>query len=543
MAAPGIAETRRIAPPVPAPEDPSSPLSALFAPLSHLLRAGGDPRLDTKGGLNKYGCRAIPDPQAIAFASSTASTISERGYDAADRARERLLQTAILRGLEPSFEARIDILRGALKTCLGLENSGCEVVFSASGTDSQLHALFLARALLGQRVASIVVGADQTGSGTVHTARGRHFSARSAQGIAVETGAPITGLSEHASCMEIAFSAEDGSERSAATIDALVLDAVARAISGGHRVLLQTMDSSKLGRHGPSAECLRTIRARWPNDVVIVVDACQLRLSRQRLKDHLARGAMVLVTGSKFFGGPAFSGALLVPEQASTRLKNIFQAAGGLFAYSTRYDWPAEWPAIRAHFPTLPNFGAWLRWEAALAEMRAYFAVPASFRRAALLSFAAAVPETIAASECLELLPSPPAEVESGDDELSLPTIFPFLVRRNGRTLSADDAAKLYRALGRDLSHLVSADAPDHIRLAAARICRIGQPVRLLRDGRETAALRISASARFVSDAWSPDGDTARRAIARALEGVATIVAKIRFVLAHLDSPDLELPE
>ena len=63
MAAPGIAETRRIAPPVPAPEDPSSPLSSLFAPLSHLLRAGGDPRLDTRGGLNKYGCRAIPDPE------------------------------------------------------------------------------------------------------------------------------------------------------------------------------------------------------------------------------------------------------------------------------------------------------------------------------------------------------------------------------------------------------------------------------------------------------------------------------------------------
>jgi hypothetical protein len=542
MAAPGIANTRRIASPGPQPKDPSSPLSTLFAPLSHLLRAGGDTRLDTKGGLNRYGCRTIPDPHAIGFASSTASSISERGYDAADRARERLLQAAIQRGLEPSFEARIDVLRGALKTCLGLENAGCEIVFSASGTDSQLHALFLARALLGPRVVSIVVGADQTGSGTVHTARGRHFSARSAQGVAAEIGAPITGLAEQASCAEIAFFGEDGIERSAAAIDALVLEAIARAVQGGYRVLLQAMDSSKLGRCGPSAECLRTIRARWPHDVLVVVDACQMRLSRQRLKDHLAQGAMVLVTGSKFYGGPAFSGALLVPEPLSQRLKNVFQAAGGLFAYSTRYDWPAGWPAIRAHFPTLPNFGAWLRWEAALAEMRAYFAVPASFRRAALMSFAAAVPETIATSECLELLPAP-AQMESGEDELSLPTIFPFLVRCNGRWLSVDDTTMLYRALGRDLSHLVAANAPEHVQLVAGQVCRIGQPVRVKRDGIETAALRIAASARFVTDAWSPDGDTARRAIARALEGVATVVAKIRFVLPRLELPDLELSE
>jgi hypothetical protein len=516
--------------------DPSSPLTVLFAPLSHLLRSGGDMRLETKAGLNKYGCRTIPDPHAIAFSSSTASSISARGYDAADRARERFLEAAIARGLEPAFEARIDVLRGTLKTCLGLENSGCEVVFSPSGTDSQLQALFLARALLGPRLASIVVGADQTGSGTAHTARGRHFSARTALGISVEAGAPITGLAEQTNSIDIAFFAEDGSELSAATIDARVLDAVARAVSSGHRVLLQTMESSKLGRRGPTSECLRTIRARWPNEVLIVVDACQMRVSRQGLKEHLAQGAMVLVTGSKFFGGPAFSGALLVPQNLSLRLRNIFQAAGGLFAYATRYDWPAEWPAIRAHFPTLPNFGAWLRWEAALAEMRAYFAVPTGFRRTALLSFGAGVAETLACAECLELLPAQPGQIPRGDDELGLPTIFPFLVRRNGRLLSFDEATKLYRALGQDLAHLVPAGAPARVHAAAAQICRVGQPVRIRRAGTETAALRISASARFVSEAWSGDGDAGRRAIARALDSVATIVAKIQFVLPHLDS-------
>ena len=542
MAAAGIEShaLRRPTPLAVAPGDPSSPLAALFAPLSALLGAGGDTRLDQVRGFNKYGCRAIPDSRAIAFSSSTASSISERGYDAAERARERLLAAAIQHGLEAAFETRIEVLRGTLKTCLGLDNTGTEIVFSPSGTDSQLHALFLARALLGPKIVNIVVGADQTGSGTAQTARGRHFCARTALGVPVESGTPITGLCEQAGATDIAFLAPDGSERSTAEIDRLVSDAVARAIASGHRVLLQTMDSSKLGRRAPSSECLRAIRARFPREVQIVVDACQMRLGRTRLREHLAQGAMVLITGSKFFGGPAFSGALLVPETLSARLKDMFQAASGLFAYATRADWPSAWPAIRTHFPALPNFGQWLRWEAALAEMRAYFAVPASTRRAALMRFAATVPETIASSPALSLLPLPSQIPEAADEELALPTIIPFLVRRNGRFLTVDEAARLYRALGRDLSHLLADGAPQGAQLIAAQICRIGQPVRVVRDGQETAALRIAASARFVSETWSADGETARRAVARALENVTTVVAKIDFILPHLDSPHLE---
>ena len=39
-----------------------------------------------------------------------------------------------------------------------------------------------------------------------------------------------------------------------------------------------------------------------------------MRLGRTRLQKYLDRGYLVLVTGSKFFTGPPFSGALLVPS-------------------------------------------------------------------------------------------------------------------------------------------------------------------------------------------------------------------------------------
>jgi hypothetical protein len=33
-------------------------------------------------------------------------------------------------------------------------------------------------------------------------------------------------------------------------------------------------------------------------------------------------------------------------------------------------DWPKRWHALRSYFPSRPNFGQWLRWEAALEEIR-----------------------------------------------------------------------------------------------------------------------------------------------------------------------------
>ncbi|MET4220546.1 hypothetical protein ACVWWG_008813 [Bradyrhizobium sp. LB7.2] len=106
---------------------------------------------------------------------------------------------------------------------------------------------------------------------------------------------------------------------------AAVLRAVETSLAQGRRVLLQIMDSSKLGWRAPSEACLDEIARRWPRKVQIVVDARQVRLGRRRLRSYLDRGYMVLTTGSKFFGGPAFSGALLVLKglQAQRNVQHV----------------------------------------------------------------------------------------------------------------------------------------------------------------------------------------------------------------------------
>src|SRR5487761_646329 len=93
-----------------------SRLAELFAPVEHLLASGGDTRLrlDPATQLNFYGCRPYPRPEAFTFASSTATSISERGFAAAEAAREDLARAAARDGLETAVEAQVEALRAEL---------------------------------------------------------------------------------------------------------------------------------------------------------------------------------------------------------------------------------------------------------------------------------------------------------------------------------------------------------------------------------------------------------------------------------------------
>ncbi|MFC0242116.1 hypothetical protein [Rhodopseudomonas telluris] len=489
----------------------ASPLRELFAPLDQLLVCGGDARLarHPATGRNAYGCSPSPTPDIPSFSSCTATTISQRGYDAAESARTALMASAILHGLVDCFDARVEAMRDELRALLGLGDSGTEVVFAASGTDAQLQALALSRALLGDDLVTVVVGADQSGSGTVHTARGFHFGERSTNDCRVTKGAPIEGLGPVRG-VALRLRGADGRLRTAASIDTEVLETVESLVTRGARVMLEVMDCSKLGLQAPSDACADEIAARWPGRVQIVVDACQMRLGRRRIARSLARGDLVLITGSKFYAGPPFSGALLVPSRLAAAIQTAGPLAPGLGDYATRSDWPKRWRSLRDAFAAAPNFGQWLRWEAALEEIRAYDAVPETFRRAALRLLGDGIVRLINASPALRLLPPQPRPAEG--DEFAAPTIFAFTCEPDGTPLSLAQC----RAISADLRN--DADAP----------CLIGQPVGW--GGRaddEAAALRICISARHVADAWAAHPGHAHEAIAHILDDAAAVIARI----------------
>jgi hypothetical protein len=508
---------------------PEPALRGLLAPLDHLLISGGDARLsiNPETGCNEYGCQPLASPEPAGFSSSTATSISARAYESAGRARDSLLPSVIALGIDEAFDSRIEAMRGELKRHLGLSDTNVEVVFSASGTDSQLHALFLTQIALGRPLTTVIAAADQTGSGTVYTARGHHFGDLTAYGHRVRKGDPIDGVAGSVTSIALPLLDANGDALSPAESDSLVIDAVRKAIESGSKVLLQTMDSSKLGQHVPSDRCIRQITDCWPDAVQIVVDACQMRLGRRRIRGYLASGFMVLITGSKFFTGPPFSGALLVPAGLSEAIGRTDLVVSGLLDYSARSDWPKRWDLLRCRFPFRANFGPWLRWEAAIEEIRAYYSVPEAFRRSAIEQLGSGISHIIDASRSLRRLPLPPdlAGAALDDDEQQLTTIFAFTIERDGCGLSLDQCKEIYRKL-------------------RAHDCPVGQPVGW--NNGSVAALRICISARHVTEAWTPDQTLSLEALSLealslealasqnlkgAIDRVALIAAKIESIL------------
>jgi hypothetical protein len=145
------------------------------------------------------------------------------------------------------------------------------------------------------------------------------------------------------------------------------------------------------------------------------------------------------------------------------------------------------------------------------------------------LHFGAAVASAIEASPSLELMPTR-HQADTCDEEMSLRTVFPFLIRKGGALLTRDACSALYHDLNRDMSGAFPhAGAEDHAILATR--CLIGQPVALVQNGTPTAALRLSASARLAAENWSQDQAVAHQNMKRERERIAIVLRKIECLL------------
>src|SRR5260370_10293438 len=104
------------------------------------LVSGGDGRLvlDPADGLNLYGCRPSPRPDEISLSSSTASTVSGRGYAAAEAAFAQLEAARTGGHVAPVFTRMADDARSAIRSRFDLPDA--EVVLSPSGPDSATSA-------------------------------------------------------------------------------------------------------------------------------------------------------------------------------------------------------------------------------------------------------------------------------------------------------------------------------------------------------------------------------------------------------------------
>lgn len=491
-----------------------------------IMETGGDIRLqcDPASGLNGYGCSHRPRPWVITFASSTASSVSERGFEAADE-RRRAVTAALLRtgGREAIFSELREVRR-AIKACFGMKVDE-KVVLAASGTDSELLSLALAHlAKPDLPLLNILLAPEETGSGVPMAAAGRHFAIDTANGHEVERQSLIAGFRADTALRDIGLRGPDGAALPNAVVAASIIEAVDRGIDEGRRVILHALDLSKTGLLAPGIALLRELRARFGDRLDIVVDACQTRLAPARVRDYLALDAVVQITGSKFFTGPPFAGAALLPARIAVRLDDGVLPSG-LDAYFGRGEWP-EAPAAR-HLPDTANYGLALRWRAALAEMQAFAAEPDERKCAILDRFAEAVAKAM--RDHPEFLPWPAPRLDRGSGGWDCRrTVFAFAIRAPfapDRFLTLDETRKVYQWLNADCSVLF--ETADEQR-RASRICHIGQPV-ALPDGKggRLGLLRVSAGARLVSGEPSHHALHGERRLDREMADLAAVFDKI----------------
>ena len=431
--------------------------------LSLMLASGGDWRISVPhgGNTNIYGASPFPR-STLGYASSTANDISMDAF--------LHLQTMVAGWpagglIDPAFYAdALESLRHRIRAAWGLGGT-TQIVFAPSGTDLEFAALGLVASHSGQPVMNILLGPDEVGSGCILAGAGRHFAQETALCGQTPKGHHVSGL-EDTGLASVPVRDEAGQPLSSTEV-ARAIDRIARQTrASGRHVLVHVVHGSKTGLVLPSLEAIDALRACHGGGVSFVVDACQARIDAPQIRAYLDRGCLVLLTGSKFMGGPPFSGMALVPEE----IRPARMLAQGLATLFRRAEWPMGWRSCDI-LPDGANPGLLLRLESAIFELERFLLLCEPARQRVIDAFAAA-------SRMLAA-------------RLGARLVTPAL---SGPGLHLATLATL------DLSGMPA--CPDFAvaqrwhRILAARGIRLGQPVKCVQraDGAWAGTLRISLS-------------------------------------------------
>jgi hypothetical protein len=471
-----------------------------LASLIELLASGGDARiaLSPETGLNRYYSAPCPS-DVVAYASSTANGISA----AANAHLERVLDAL---GPTPSaadYAAGLATIRARIRAAYGVPDN-VEIVLAPSGTDLEYVALACAAGRAPNGTHNILVGADEVGSGCIRSAHGLYYAGETALEIQTWPGAPVPGLGgETVSLVDIPVRDTRGQVRTSSEITGHIEREITNAAGAGRHPIVHVVHGSKTGLILPALNDVDALRADHGDEITLVVDACQARITGTAVNAYLARGAIVFVTGSKFMGGPPFSGIALVPAALAQRAPSLPE---GLATVFRRGEWPAGWPGA-AILPDSANPGLLLRLEASIFELERFQALPpATVERIILACHGAVRTGIIDTISAHRIAPYPPGERETADNHpVEMRTLSTLDLREmTPAGASFEDAQRWHEGL---LRHKV----------------RLGQPVKcvLLPDGRWGATLRIGLSMPQIVEIAALAPDAAERRFADDMARIA----------------------
>ena len=437
-------------------------LDPLSSQLVQWLSSGGDARitLNPETGLNRY--LSAPYPRdVLAYSSSTISDISP---DAFAHLAERFEEMRA-----GSYADSLDALRLRIRAAFDQPSSDARIVFAPSGTDLEYVALACALGRAPSGVHNILLGANETGSGCVHSAHGRFFAQETALDHAVRPADPVAGCGQ-VSLVDVPVRCPQGLVRTSAVITSDMVREIESARRGGRHSLVHVVHGSKTGLVLPNLGDIDALQSRFGEDVSVVVDACQTRITSLAVSAYLDRGCVVLMTGSKFVGAPPFNGWALVPESLASTAARLPEGFRRIFR---RAEWPEGWPG-REGLEDSANLSLVLRLNAALFELERFQSIPMERAAAIIDRFERAMSDhLIVALGAKRVCPSAAAD-GAGPIEM--------------RTLITIDLSALP-----GLETFEQAQAL-HRRLALEGV-RLGQPVKCVRNGSEWGGtLRVGLS-------------------------------------------------
>lgn len=451
-----------------------------FARLSATLVSGGDRRIRLdQHGRNQYHASATPT-DALAYGSSTISSISHHAFETLTlRWRDRLDYSLPAK----DYAEGLDAIRAGLADHFGLDTQ-IAIVFAASGTD--LEYVGLAAAHDGRPITAVLLGRDEVGSGCIYSAAGCFFSEETATGARVLAQTPVDSAFAGTELVDVAVRDAAGLPRTSTAVAAELSRHVEQARSEGRRTVVHVVHGSKSGLTLPGLGDVERLVSAHGDAITVVVDACQLRITPAVVRRYLELGCVVLMTGSKFAGGPPFSGFALVPGAVRD---SAMPLPPGLRHLADRAEWPVDWPGAEC-LEARGNFGLLLRLEAALIELERFAGLPANRIDEVTARFSHHLMTLV---KRLELAEVPGA---GGMSCLASETL---------RTL---DLSERWPECDFDTAQLVHGQIARQSHNWIGREIRLGQPVKTHRmpDGRIAGTLRLSLSMPLIAELASlPD--------------------------------------
>lgn len=411
--------------------------------LAQVLTSGGDERIELNAeGLNKYHINPLKYQGVFNRASCTCSPLNTESHEHLNSFQNEVA----VHGFEIVKERQKQRIKRLIRT-----SENVEIAFAPSGSDLCYYPLLFRKLISPDKpILNLLTCPEELGSGSVTANQGRFYGVKNQLNDELTKGEQID---PNLDIELMSFSARDEEGK---IIDHR--DKIAETIAK-YKDKYALIGNIVIGSKSGISDNLTVVR-EFQDDILWVVDLCQLRANTHIVRKLLNLNCLIMITGSKFYQSPPFSGALIIPESISKRVRETSsENPWGMNRVFTKTDLPACADHIGHHFSDYQNRGLMYRWETALFEMEKLSKFSEKRVTDIIDEWNKTLVNRIKESEYFELMK---------DQSRTNSSIISLKVKINGEFLKLEEMTKLYR----DICNTPTSGALEDFKKVI-----IGQPV------------------------------------------------------------------